>query len=194
MPAILITGVPGAGKTTVAKALAKIINYKYVNTNSLVDECNAILDVERDACGNPVKVVDMEKLEECFTKRYKDENVILEGVVVDFVPPSLVEKVIVLRVDPLIVLERLLQRGYCLEKACENAEAELIGSYIPYVKEKYGDKVYEVVCEEDCIDKVRRIIYGGDHGDEVDWIDRAEELLKRCNLTQTGFDDVEMKN
>ncbi len=194
MSAILITGVPGAGKTTVAKKLAEKLGYDYINVNELVEECRAILEIERDACGNPIKVVDMDKIEECFKERYSKRKTVVEGVVVDFVPPELVEKVIVLRVDPLVILERLLQRGYCIEKACENAEAELIGSYIPYLNERYGDRVYEVLCDNKCLKKVEAIIIGKGHRENVNWFDRVEELLSKCSSTQIGFEATEMKN
>ncbi len=194
MGVILITGVPGSGKTTISKELSKKLNYEYVNVNDLVDECSAILEVEKDSCGNPIKVVDLDKLERCFKEKFQDKNVILEGVVVDFVPPEYVEKVIILRANPLLILERLLKRGYCLRKACENAEAEVVDSYAPILLEKYGDKVYEVLCDENCLTKIVEVISGKKGSDIVEWGNLLDQLLKACNRTQTGLEDVENKN
>ncbi|ABU81406.1 adenylate kinase family protein [Ignicoccus hospitalis] len=136
---ILIAGVPGSGKTTVAKELSKMIGCKSLSVTDVVVKNKLYVDVEKDECGKPLYVVDMDKLEELI--KGLEGCYIIEGVVVDFVPPEATKKVLYLQARPKTLIARMEQKGYCKEKICSNLEAELVGSYLQMLRGLYGDKV-----------------------------------------------------
>ena len=136
---ILISGIPGSGKSTLAKALAERINCNVMSVSETVRKEKLYLEIEKDECGEEVYVVDMDSLQK------KVENLegcwIIEGVVVDFVPPERVRKVLYLQADVNTLISRMKEKGYCKKKICSNLEAELVGSYYYILKDIYGDKV-----------------------------------------------------
>ncbi|NPA84546.1 MAG: AAA family ATPase [Crenarchaeota archaeon] len=136
---ILVSGAPGSGKTTLAKELSKKLGCKHVSVTELVVKEKLYLDVEKDECGKPLYVVDMDRLQE----RLEEEGgcLVVEGVVVDFVPPEKVKKVLYLQAPPKVLIERMESKGYCKEKICSNLEAELVGAYLQMLRGYYGDKV-----------------------------------------------------
>ncbi len=139
MSFILVTGVPGSGKTSLSKLLAERLGLKVIHVTELIKEKKLFTDVERDACGDPLYVVDMEALEE-YVNSLRGEWII-EGVVVDFVPSEKTRKVIYLYASVSSLYNRMRAKGYCEKKICDNLEAELVGSYLNILVEKYGEKV-----------------------------------------------------
>ena len=136
---ILVTGVPGSGKSTLSSALGKELGCKVVNVTELVKRKEFYTEIEKDECGNDLYVVNMDSLAEYVLNL--DGCVIVEGVVVDFVPPEGVKKVIYLQANVKDLISRMEKRGYCKEKICSNLEAELIGSYLLMLKGIYGKRV-----------------------------------------------------
>jgi len=136
---ILVTGVPGSGKTTLTEELSKRLKCRKVSITDLVVSKKFYVDVEEDECGKPLYVVDMDKLEEFVNGL--EGCAVVEGVVVDFVPPERVRKVIYLQAPPSVLIERMESKGYCKEKICSNLEAELVGSYLQMLRGLYGEKV-----------------------------------------------------
>ncbi|ALU12104.1 hypothetical protein EYM_00310 [Ignicoccus islandicus DSM 13165] len=139
MSFILVTGIPGSGKSTLSEAIAKEIDCKVLHVTDLIKDKKFYVEIERDSCGDPLYVVDMDKLEEYVRKL--DGCWIIEGVVVDFVPPEKVKKVIYLYAPVKILYERMSSKGYCRKKICDNLEAELVGSYFQILLEEYNGKV-----------------------------------------------------
>ena len=115
---VLITGTPGVGKSTVAKIVGKRLGYRVVDISSFAKENKEIIleyDKERDTY-----VVDVEKLRK---KLKNEDNVIVEGHLSHFLDGDVV---VVLRLHPKKLKERLKSRGYSEKKIKENVEAEAL--------------------------------------------------------------------
>ena len=116
---IAITGTPATGKTTIAKELAKALNWKQISLNDLAREKNFYLgyDEKRKA-----KIVDIESIKKEIKKiMKKQKNLIIESHYAHEIPADLV---IVLRTDLKELEKRMLKKGWWREKIQENLQAE----------------------------------------------------------------------
>jgi len=123
---IAITGVPGVGKTSLAKALAKRLNYKYIDLNRMLiekfkPEYNDLYDSYE---------IDDEMLEQ-IAKEIPDNSVIDSHLshLLDNV-----DVIIYLKLDPNELKKRLENRGYDFRKIFENVWAQnwgIIDSELP---------------------------------------------------------------
>lgn len=172
---IAITGVPMVGKTSVAEALAKKLNYRLVKINELAEELKAYegYDKKRHA-----KILDMDKLEKEI-KKLKG-NLILEGHVSHEFP---VDVVIVLRCNPDILEKRLKERYPDKpEKVKENVEAEILG-VITSEAIMHNKKVYEVDTSDKTLDQtvedILKILEGKTEGYEIGTIDWLKDNVDR---------------
>lgn len=131
---IIVTGTPGAGKTTFAKQLAEKLNYGYIDLNEFAVRENCILerDEERDAL-----VVDEEKLVQKIVDGFeKDTPVVIDGHFSHEVPPKTVEKCYVVKAQLPELRKRLEARGYTQQKVQENLECEIFDVCHQEAKEK----------------------------------------------------------
>ena len=113
---ISISGTPGVGKTTIARILAKRLGYEYVSLKDFA---------LRHGIGEMVEEleIDVEKLVKATKREFEDRNVVFDGHLSHLIPSDLV---IILRLHPRIIGERLLRREYSKKKVSENVEAELV--------------------------------------------------------------------
>jgi adenylate kinase len=124
--AILVTGTPGVGKTTVAQKLASKLDASYIGITELVKEQKLITAIDEN---RQTLVADTEKvskrLQQILAKT--EGRVIIEGhYVVDVVPKKDVNTVFVLRRDPRELKSVLEKRGYEEKKLWENLAAEIL--------------------------------------------------------------------
>lgn len=119
---VALTGVPGTGKTTLAAALAG--QTRVLHLNDVAAE-SGLLTEKDDARGS--FVVDMDDLAERVNARIDGSSGagawLVEG---HFAHEMDVDLVILLRCDPLILIERLRARGWSEAKVRENVEAEAL--------------------------------------------------------------------
>ena len=170
--AVFITGTPCTGKTTLASRL----NGRLIKINDLAISHGFVLGVDEE---KGYKVIDIDKLS-CHVDemiRNCDELLIFEGHLSHLCSGA--SKVIVLRVRPEILEERLRARNYSDAKIRENLEAEALGVCSAEAYEKYGEDVFELDVTDLEIDEAVSLVEevisnGGDYPagsvDFLDWL------------------------
>lgn len=140
---LLLTGVPGTGKTTVASLLAEKTGAALLDINKLADVLKLYSSVDE---ADGAKVVRLKELQEELSLAIKAEkrSVIVEGHLgCEMKLP--VSRVIVLRCDPKVLRQRMASRNYPPAKVAANALSEAL-DYCTVLSEKnYGKaKVWEM--------------------------------------------------
>lgn len=146
---LLITGVPGTGKTLISKKLAELLNLNYINVSEFAKD-NFDFPIEEDEI-----IIDEKEVE----KKLKE----LENIVIDSHIPFKADKALILRCNPIILLERLRQRGYPEEKIKDNLLSEILDYEIYAVKELFNEEdIYEVLSEniDETIEEILEITKG----------------------------------
>ncbi len=172
---LLITGVPGTGKSTVARLFAKKTGAALIDINKLVNVLGLYSSIDET---DSSKVVTLPKLEKELILAIKAEKrkVIVEGHLgCEMKLP--VSKVIVLRCEPRTLRKRMAKRNYSPEKISKNALSEAL-DYCTVLSEKnYGKrKVWEIDTTKKTAAKVflqaKKIFLGKQKkGKEVSWPD-----------------------
>ncbi len=134
--AIIITGTPGTGKTAISSYLNRVHGIPTINLGELCIQHNLIL--EEDSLRD-TKVIDETKLILKLTEILMasvDPLLIVEGHYADIVPNDFIKAAVLLRTDPFILRERLIQRKYSENKILENIQAEILSDCGSFLKEK----------------------------------------------------------
>ncbi len=130
-----ISGAPGTGKTSVARALASLLKYELIEINELADK-HGFYEGYDDARG--CYILDMEKV--CNYINHMNKNIVVEGHTAHLCK---LDVVIILRCDPEILAKRLRERGWSDEKIRENVEAEIL-DIITQEAVRVNETVYEI--------------------------------------------------
>jgi len=144
--AIVITGTPGVGKTTVGALLAERLGAELVELGALVEEegLHEGLDEETGSL-----IVDLGALSkrviELISSKPGKTVVVVGHYAQNVVPRELVSRAFVLRRDPRELRSVLIARGYSGRKLYENLQAEILDICLYEAVEAYGHElVYEV--------------------------------------------------
>lgn len=159
--AIFITGTPCTGKTTISSKL----NGRLFRINDLAIDQGFVLGIDED---KGYKVIDIERLSSYVAELIDNssEKLIFEGHLSHLCAGA--DKVIVLRVRPEILEERLKARDYSLLKIRENLEAEALGVCSAEAYDLYDDKVFELDISDLDVDEATSLVEdvienGGDY-------------------------------
>jgi len=124
MKTIIVSGTPGTGKTEIAKALAKKLNYKYIDVNKLIKENNLSDGYDRK---KKCEIVDTEKLSKFlidFIKKSK-QNLVIDSHLAHYMPAKYINLCILTKCDLKELKKRLEKRKYSKAKIRENLDSEI---------------------------------------------------------------------
>lgn len=137
IPNILVTGVPGTGKTTLSKLLAEQLNislnqaintvnknyYEYINCGEIIQN-NKLWQGwdEKMNCS----ILDDDKVVDFLENDISQGGKILDFHSCDFFPERWFDLIILLRIDNKILRERLKERGYSDDKIMNNSKWRII--------------------------------------------------------------------
>ena len=133
---VIITGSVGVGKTTIAKKLGEKTGLKVIDVTQFVKDNHLYTDKE-----DGEYIVKMASLK---NELRKIHHAIMEShLLCEFKLSEAI--VIVLRCDPHIVKNRLMERGYNDQKIKDNLETEALDYCAINATENYGNaRVYEL--------------------------------------------------
>ena len=138
---IFISGTPCVGKTTASEVLSEKLNCRLIKINELAIENDFVLGIDKE---KGYKIIDIDRLNTKINEIIADYNELLvfEGHLAHLCDGA--DKLIILRLHPDILKERLSSRNYSPAKIRENLEAEAIGICTSEAYELYGQKVNEI--------------------------------------------------
>jgi len=178
---ILITGVPGVGKTTVSEALARELDGTHIELSKLAFQENLV--TEKDALRDTA-VIDQKAMRRRLATLIDESErpLIIDGhYATDLVDRKTADHVFVLRRSPWTLKAVLKSRGYGREKVRENVEAELLGVVL---EDALRTQENRKICEVDTtgkgtMDVVREIldVINGRRGHRfggIDWMTKPE--------------------
>ena len=158
---IFISGTPCTGKTTVAANLNDYLSQngldsKLIKINDFAIENDLVLGEDPDKF---YKVIDIDGLNECLNDEIgqsRDNVLIVEGHLSHLCEGA--DKMIVLRLNPSILKDRLEERNYSSSKIQENLKAEALAVCSAEAYEIYGDEVNEIDASGKSIEEIRDLI------------------------------------
>lgn len=121
MLSLVITGNPGVGKHTIAKNLAKILDYKILDINKIVCESNLYEKTEK------THDVDVIKLNNVLKRKILKKSIIVGHLAPYVLTKSQISKAIILRKSPYSLSQIYKKRKYSKKKTAENLESEILG-------------------------------------------------------------------
>lgn len=165
MTAIIVTGTPGTGKTSVSKILSEKLGFRLVHINNLIDEKHLYSGLHPS---KGYKIVDLDGLSLEIEKLFREKvDTIVEGHLSHFFENrDIVDHVIVLRSRPDILKKRLENRNWSDSKVQENLEAEALDICTYEAVESYGEKVHEIDTTDLTVEDVAECIVGVVHGNK----------------------------
>lgn len=159
---ILITGTPGVGKTTVSRMLTERLKAFLIDINELVGEKHLYTGIDEV---RKYKIVDLDALFDEIDKKINETSnkfVIIEGHLSHLFEKS--DIVIVLRVNPEVLKDRMKVKAWNEDKIRENIEAEAIDICSYEANEIHRDKVNEIdasnISPEKVVDLIIDVING----------------------------------
>jgi len=189
LKAIGISGTPGVGKSTVAELVSKKLGIPRVDLSRVVIERRLYTEFD-EVRGS--YVIDEDAVRKYLRDLYSSIGpFVLDSHYAEVAPREILEIVVVIRLDPMKLIDRLVARGWPMRKIAENVEAELLSVPTLNAVEELGE---ELVLEIDSTGKNAEIvasealsvIFGDlpiELGHRIDWLsqlppERLERVLR----------------
>ena len=151
---IAITGVPGTGKTTIAKALAEKLHAKHIDLSEFAKSNDKYI-VEYDEVFQTY-VVDEDKvlrdIEELIRKN--PGKYVIDGHFSHLLSSDIVDLVVHLKADPNDLYRRLSQRNYPYHKIWENIWAMNLGIIDEEIEDQMFRRVLVFNTSEKSVDEI----------------------------------------
>jgi|SRR3989339_603595 len=129
---IIISGTPATGKTTLAKKLAKLLSFEYLDLEPILESISEGYDQKKQC-----KIIDVKKLNSEIIKKIKGKKMIIASHLAHNLPKNKVDLCIITKCSDLKILKkRLLARRYPLSKIKENLECEVFDVCLTEAKKK----------------------------------------------------------
>lgn len=164
---IAISGTPGTGKHTVAKALARKLKYPILDLNRVLGG------------GKTEREVTLREVNDAF-QSLKQDNALVVSHLSHFIKSNRISMIIVLRTDPTILVRRLRKRGYKKAKIYDNAIFEAMnGTYAEALRTK--KRVFQIDNTKNInrtVKKAMSAINGTGKSDAVDFSDKILKIEK----------------
>ena len=176
----MVLGVAGVGKTSFGRRLASLLGLKFIDLPELVRERKLYTAYDSEA---QAYIVDLRRVSAAVGSLLRKESGVVASVY-PFKPRGVrVRNAIVLRMNPLKLIEILEERGYPRWKVRENVSAELIDQSFVEAIRKFGpDKVIQLNVTDRSLDELaERVAEGLREGkiaeldEKVDWIGFLEK-------------------
>ena len=175
--AILITGTPGTGKTTISRILATELRACYVDPKTLLRrrEVDYTYDEKRKT-----RAVSLKRLRNrlCERAARTDHGLVIDShIAIETGPLPRLVRAIVLRCGPIVLERRLERKRWSKSKIGENLQAEILDICLWDAVENYGwNKILEIDTTETAPSRVIQLIMNDMHKKrvqrqpKVDWL------------------------
>ncbi len=159
---IVISGVPGSGKTYFARLLSKELNFDYLSITRLVQERKNVLSSGFDERRESLIVNDEALLDEL--RKFPLDHLVVESISPSLLEGLPVQVVVIVRCPIRELFLRLRRRGYPPQKILENLEAELLDVPLIEALNSFGEDFVVEVDTTSSVDKsldlVRSVLDG----------------------------------
>lgn len=177
---IVITGVPGTGKSALAPRLAEKLGAKLIDINALVKTKKLYTSKKGGEY-----VADLKKLQRELAR--PPRNAVIEGhLTCEIKIPA--DLVIVFRTNPALLTTRLRRRGYTEAKIAQNIEAEELDYCTQLALKHYpAGRVYEIETSKSpgtSLREIDAIISGKGAAFRAGWVNWSKQLLKKLQKAQ----------
>lgn len=164
---------------------AKALGLRSVSINDLA-RVGGLLDSEPDG------EVDVRRLKKVLSKSLHGPALVYGHLLPQVFGPDSMVKVVVLRSDPIVLKNRLEERGYAPDKVMSNVEAELIGLVSSEAFETFGEsRTVEVDTSHTSGPKAARMVATAireepSHKERIDWTLNYDSAPKLRSLLSIG--------
>lgn len=185
---ILLTGIPGSGKTLIGKKLAKNLKGLFIDIPTLVKKKKLFSYYDRKYKSY---IVNLRKLRKELNKIYvmEEKKIVISSHFPLYIPKEKLCKVIVLRCNPLILIKRLKKRNYPYRKIRDNIISELIDLIYYEAIKYYGKKmVFQLDVSNkkinDILKEISLILLKSNKQYTIDWIAFLEKMGKLNSILE----------